>query len=109
MIEQRHFPRIGLVLVLGLYLFFGLSHLGQFVTADEHKWLYERIPNYWEAIRDQKWKKTFINDKPGVSVAILGLPATRLYPDARTFCNEGEERIIQCFYTKKGLCNITHF
>ena len=104
MIEQRHFPRIGLVLVLGLYLFFGLSHLGQFVTADEHKWLYERIPNYWEAIRDQKWKKTFINDKPGVSVAILGLPATRLYPDARTFCNEGEERIIQC-----DTANAEHF
>ncbi|MCW1888712.1 MAG: glycosyltransferase family 39 protein [Candidatus Moranbacteria bacterium] len=104
MIEGKHFPKIGLVLVIGLYLFFGLSHLGQFVTADENKWLYERIPNYWEAIHDHKWKKTFINDKPGVSIALMGLPAIKLYPDSREFCKEGEDRIIQC-----DTANAEHF
>ena len=96
MIERLCTPNKGLVLVIALYLFFGLNHLGQFVTADEGRWLYERIPNYWEAVHDQKWKKTFINDKPGVSVALAGLPGVLLNPEAREHCQEGEDKIIHC-------------
>lgn len=60
-----------LILTLGLFVGFGLHHLTKFVTADEHYWLYERIPQYWDALADEKWKKTLINDKPGVSVALI--------------------------------------
>lgn len=58
-------------LVLAVFLGSGIFHITKFVTADEHYWFYERVPQYWEAIRDGKWKKTKINDKPGISVAIV--------------------------------------
>lgn len=78
------------------YLFFGFAHLGSFVTADEGHWIYERIPNYWEAIHDHTWKKTFINDKPGVSVALAGLPGLLLNRESREHCQEDDQRIIVC-------------
>lgn len=58
------------MLVLALFLGFGTYHLGQFETTDEHFWKYERIPAYWEALAHGNVKKTAINDKPGVSVAL---------------------------------------
>lgn len=57
--------------VIFLYFFFGIQHIGKFVTADEHYWVYERIPQYWNAIEQGKWQKTFINDKPGVTLALV--------------------------------------
>jgi hypothetical protein len=54
-----------------LFLTFGSFHLTKFVTADEHYWLYERIPGYWKAIEGMEFKKTLINDKPGVTVALV--------------------------------------
>jgi 4-amino-4-deoxy-L-arabinose transferase-like glycosyltransferase len=63
---------IFLLLSMVVYFSFGSFHLAQFVTADEHFWFYERIPQYWKAIGDQNWKKTRVNDKPGISVALLG-------------------------------------
>jgi 4-amino-4-deoxy-L-arabinose transferase-like glycosyltransferase len=95
-IQKLGVPNIFFGIFLVVYLFFAVSHLGQFLTADENKWLYERIPNYWTAIADQKWKKTFINDKPGVSVAIVSSPGYLLYPDSREHCVDGEDRIIRC-------------
>ena len=50
---------------------FGLFHLGQFETTDEHLWKYDRIGNYWEAPQEGKWSNTYINDKPGVTVALV--------------------------------------
>jgi 4-amino-4-deoxy-L-arabinose transferase-like glycosyltransferase len=69
--------------LLGVFLFFGfgLFHLAKFETTDEHFWKYERITKYFqgisEGIRSSVWKNTRINDKPGVTVALvsgLGLP-----------------------------------
>ncbi len=54
-----------------LFYAFGSFHLGKFETVDEHFWKYERIPQYWNALADGKWKKTYINDKPGISVALV--------------------------------------
>jgi hypothetical protein len=63
--------RLILGAVLGLYLAFGSYHLGKFITTDEHFWFYERIPGYWDALTEGRWKKTAINDKPGISVAFI--------------------------------------
>lgn len=71
---------VSLVFILvSVTIFFGsgLFHLGKFETTDEHFWKYERIPQYWQAIAERNPKKTHINDKPGVTVALLsgiGLP-----------------------------------
>jgi len=58
---------------LSIVFFFtlGAKNLGKFVTADEHYWLYERIPGYWQAWHEGKYKKTLINDKPGITVAFF--------------------------------------
>jgi 4-amino-4-deoxy-L-arabinose transferase-like glycosyltransferase len=65
----------GLVLAVSIFLGFGLFHLTKFETVDEHFWKYERIPQYWQGIRDgfagKGWKQTRINDKPGVTVALV--------------------------------------
>lgn len=59
---------------LVIFFAFGLFHLTKFETTDEHFWKYERIPAYWQAWKDSHWKKTYINDKPGVSVALIAGP-----------------------------------
>ena len=64
-------PYIFIVAVSAIYLIFGLSHITQFLTADEHYWIYERIPQYWNSLSDANFKKTYINDKPGVSLALI--------------------------------------
>lgn len=78
------------------YLFLAFSHLGSFVTADEGKWVYERIPQYWQAIGQGDLEKTFINDKPGISLALLGAPAILRYPDAQEHCVEGKDKVVRC-------------
>ncbi len=73
-----------LFLPLAFYFYFGWQHLGQFETADEHYWIYSNITNnnywnynngrieqYWQAIASHDWKKTRINDKPGVTLAYV--------------------------------------
>ena len=58
------------------YFFFTLSHLGKFQTADEDLWYADpvsgRVNAYWHAIENKDWESTRINDKPGVTTAILG-------------------------------------
>lgn len=53
------------------YFVFGLLHISKFLTADEHYWIYERIPQYWNSLTDGNIKKTYINDKPGISLALI--------------------------------------
>lgn len=60
-----------LIVSLAVYFYFGFYHIGKFVTTDEQFWLYERIPAYWEGLTSGKIKKTHINDKPGVTLAII--------------------------------------
>lgn len=63
------------LLPLGIYFFFALQHLTQFETADEHLWISNpytgRIQQYWNAIEQKDWAKTRINDKPGVTLALI--------------------------------------
>jgi 4-amino-4-deoxy-L-arabinose transferase-like glycosyltransferase len=69
---------------LVIYFSFGLHHLTQFETADEHYWIYSntnnnnywdnnngRIEQYWSALLSGNWIKTRINDKPGITLAYV--------------------------------------
>jgi hypothetical protein len=65
---------VGLIflLALGLYFCFGFFHLTKFDTADEHFWIdSDRIAQYWQAMKEGDWKKTRINNKPGISLAYI--------------------------------------
>jgi len=66
-------PKALLILSLAIYFIFGFYHLSDFISADEHFWLpnsgFERIENYWTAIKKGEWKNTQINDKPGITLA----------------------------------------
>ncbi len=82
---------------VGFFLFFGFYHLTQFETSDEHLWRDKRIPAYWEGIKNgfQKgdWSKTYINDKPGVSLALVsgvGVPFLR-EPDLKDWSKKEKE------------------
>lgn len=76
---KKHTWKTSLIfLLLSIPLFFyfsyGLKHLSQFETADEYRWIYDsesRIPQYWNAMLSHDWEKTYINDKPGVTTAIV--------------------------------------
>lgn len=62
--------------VLVFFFLFGLSHLGKFQTSDEDLWYADpatgRIHTYWNAVLKGDWEQTRINDKPGVTTALLG-------------------------------------
>jgi hypothetical protein len=87
-LEQKSYPSKFYVLLLfviplAIYFYFGLAHLTQFETADEHFWINEevlngndeivtsRIPDYWKAMRAKDWENTNINDKPGITLAMV--------------------------------------
>ncbi|NTW30072.1 MAG: glycosyltransferase family 39 protein [Candidatus Moranbacteria bacterium] len=62
------------IAVVGLsivFLSFGAHRLGKFETTDEHLWKYDRIARYWSALARGDWNGTYINDKPGVTVALI--------------------------------------
>jgi 4-amino-4-deoxy-L-arabinose transferase-like glycosyltransferase len=58
-------------LVLAMNLFLGLARLGTYSAVDEPYWTYGRISKFWTAVAQGKWRSTDINDKPGITVAIL--------------------------------------
>jgi len=57
--------------VLAINLAFGLPRLARFSAVDEPYWTYGRTPKFWNAIKNHKWRSTNINDKPGITVAII--------------------------------------
>lgn len=60
------------VLIYIVYFAFGFFHLSKFVTTDEIIfWVYNRVPQYWSAVKTGDLVMTNINDKPGVSTAII--------------------------------------
>lgn len=69
--KGKYFPMAVSFFSLVLFVVFSFYHFTKFVTADEHYWLYERIPQYWNSLRYGELKDTLINDKPGVSLALI--------------------------------------
>lgn len=96
MFTRLYRPKLLVSMLIIAYLFFGSWHLTEFVTADEHYWLYERIPQYWSSLADGEWKKTAINDKPGVSLALVSGIGLLFEPDPGSLCRENDEKIMAC-------------
>lgn len=79
--------------VLAVYLTLGLLRLKPYSAVDEPYWTYGRTPKFWNAVSEGKWRSTNINDKPGITTAILSgagllkfnpLPYTSLRDDVKT-------------------------
>lgn len=70
-IKEKYLIYLFLFISIAIFFVFGSYHLTKFITADEHYWIYERVPQYWNAIFKADFLKTFINDKPGVTVALV--------------------------------------
>lgn len=54
--------------VFAVNIFFGFPRLSKYSSVDEPYWTYNRTPDFWRAIAEQRWKNTNINDKPGITV-----------------------------------------
>ncbi|MDQ1284067.1 MAG: 2 protein [Patescibacteria group bacterium] len=64
-------------IIIASSFFFGFSRLKDFSGVDEPYWFYDRVPKFWNAVADGKWKSTHLCDKPGIGTAIVsgaGLP-----------------------------------
>ena len=72
--NKKIFILIALISIAAANLFFGLPRLSTFSAVDEPYWTYERIPDFWRAVKEKRWKRTKINDKPGVTVALITGP-----------------------------------
>lgn len=60
-----------IALVLAINLFLGLTRLESYSAVDEPYWTYGRTSKFWKALDEGKLKNTDVNDKPGITVAIL--------------------------------------
>ncbi len=65
---KKYFP---LFIAIIIFVGFGLYHISKFETIDEHFWKYDRIEKYFNGIKQHNFKKTRINDKPGVTLALI--------------------------------------
>lgn len=70
MLKKIFTPAIILV-VLIINLYFGLTRLENYSAVDEPYWTYGRTSKFWNAVKEAEWEKTDVNDKPGITVAIL--------------------------------------
>lgn len=97
------------VMTLGIYFSFGVLHLGKFVTVDERRWVYNRVPNYWKGILSQKWKKTYVHPKPGITVTLISGASLLEYKNPEKFVSNnrpeitGETQSVERFYTASRL------
>jgi 4-amino-4-deoxy-L-arabinose transferase-like glycosyltransferase len=57
--------------ILAMDLLLGIPRLAKFSAVDEPYWTYGRTSKFWTAVAQQKWKSTDVNDKPGITVAII--------------------------------------
>lgn len=66
---------IGAIAVLVFFAVIAFHNLGKFETSDEDLWKDTRIREYWSGVKNGikrgDWEKTRVNDKPGVSLAII--------------------------------------
>lgn len=68
---RKCFAPLVIVAVLAINLVLGLPRLESYSAVDEPYWTYQRTPKFWKAIAEGKWRSTNINDKPGITTAIL--------------------------------------
>lgn len=70
MLKKAAIPII-IFLVLAINLFLGFSRLDKYSAVDEPYWTYGRISQFWTAVGNHNWKSTNVNDKPGITIALL--------------------------------------
>lgn len=108
--HKRLAVKIMLFISLVIFLSAGLFHIAKFETTDEHFWKNGRITKYYKGLSDGihkfVWKKTRINDKPGVTVALvsgLGLPFVwndlKIYRDRET--ERSFDKVFTIYLTEK--------
>jgi len=68
---KKFIPPVIIILVLATNLFLGLPRLSTYSAVDEPYWTYGRTSKFWTAVKDAQWSKTDVNDKPGITVALL--------------------------------------
>lgn len=68
---KKYLVPIFIFLILIINLFLGLTRLENYSAVDEPYWTYGRTSKFWGAIAEGKFKNTDVNDKPGITVAIL--------------------------------------
>jgi hypothetical protein len=59
------------IIVIASFFYFGFFRLENFSGVDEPYWSYDRVPKFWNAVKDRKWKSTNLCDKPGIPLAIV--------------------------------------
>ena len=73
--NRRWYILLLFAIPLAMYFWFGMQHITEFETADEYRWVSEyekvRIPQYWDAMFNKDWERTRINDKPGITLAMI--------------------------------------
>ena len=80
---------IGIIVTyMSIFFGFGMYHIAKFETVDEHFWKYDRIGDYYEgwqnyltSHRTRDLRKTHINDKPGVTLALFAGTGLRTDPE----------------------------
>jgi hypothetical protein len=60
-----------IIIVFLLNIYHGYPRLASYSSVDEPYWTYDRTPDYWKNIKERDWKGTKINDKPGITVALI--------------------------------------
>ncbi|MFZ2187732.1 MAG: glycosyltransferase family 39 protein [Candidatus Moraniibacteriota bacterium] len=68
---KKYVAPLVIAIVLLSNLAFGLTRLGNYSSVDEPYWTYGRITKFWNGIKAHNWKTTSVNDKPGITVAII--------------------------------------
>lgn len=103
---KRTLPYIPLLIAVGFFLSFGLYHISKFETTDEHFWKYDRIAKYYsgihKGIRENDWRKTRINDKPGVTVALTAGIGLLFGPQPDEHLDETAEKQNLFYDEKRG-------
>lgn len=106
---KAHFS---LILAMIVFLSFGGYHLTRFETTDEHFWKYDRIQKYYngvhEGLTQNNWKKTRINDKPGVTVALLSGTGLPFAPDPQTHRDHSAEKSTGYMDTDNEITKLYH-
>jgi len=89
-----------------IFITFGFYHISKFETIDEHFWKYDRIEKYFNGIKEHNLKKTRINDKPGVSIALIsgiGLPFSPALSEHEDLTRENKHTMIKDSGNKRFL------
>lgn len=64
-------PFLVILAVLAINFSLGFPRLSTFSAVDEPYWTYGRVSKFWTSVAEHKWRSTNVNDKPGITVAIL--------------------------------------